>query len=204
MARTIGRRCLQVGFVLTLVLVTALVTRSLIPVRASVKQQVDRPGGSTIVIDRGEVHPAQMPQAAAQMPKKAAQIPPNLVRQARMAAMDVEIQGQQVIVSGQAEIYDSAPGVNYIWLLRVYTANPRKLLNEHHYVERASRLAIGSVFMTPTFRDAIDLPPGTYSVELSNYAVPPDFPLDSVKVGENMKTRALSNVARIRKVSIPD
>jgi hypothetical protein len=198
MARTTGRRCLMVGVVLATVGVTATVTRSLVPAYSSEQQQGERPGGLTsTTTDQRVVDPLQLPQVAGQ-------VPPNLVRAAKMAAMGVELRGQDVVVSGKVEIYDSVPGAKYIWLLRVYRNDPRKeLLREHHYAEQASTLAAGSVSMEPVFLDAIDLPPGSYRVELSNYAVPPNFPLNQVKFGENMKTRALSNVAAARRVDIP-
>ena len=140
-----------------------------------------------------------------QLPLAFTEFPPEMVRVAKLSHLDVAVTGRQVAVSGNVEAVDKVPGSSYIWLLRVYTNDKqRQLLKEHHYLDQAVTLPEGEVAMNPAFNDTIELPPGGYKVELTMYAVPPDFPFKKVKFGEDMRKKAIIKVSGLRKVEIAD
>jgi hypothetical protein len=118
--------------------------------------------------------------------------------------MKVHTEGNMAAVFGQVKVFDRVPGNQYIWLLRVYSYknNKPKLLREHHYLENAVLLAEGQTQMVPVFNDFIGLDPGSYRLELTLYGVPPNFPFNRVKFGEDMRKRTLALVSHFARVVI--
>jgi hypothetical protein len=145
--------------------------------------------------------PGRQPGGAQSAPSEAVlpaqnQQPADVARTARLSQMNVAVTGQQVIITAKAEVYDTVPGHNYIWLLRIYESDKGKqLLKEHHYLQQPSALPQGELQMTPAFNDLIELPAGSYKAELSIYAVPPGFPVNAWKFGEDIKKKAVIKIS---------
>ncbi len=138
-------------------------------------------------------------------PTVSAQPRPDVVRAANFTEMNVAVAGRRVAVSGEVQIYDTVPGLRYIWLLRIYRHDKAKtLLKEHHYLDQAIVMPDGDVNMTPAFDDMIELPAGAYRVELTLYAVPPNFQFKRVKFGQEMKMAASVNVSDFQKIVITE
>jgi hypothetical protein len=108
----------------------------------------------------------------------------------RWGSLSVEQGGGQVFVKGHAELLDSTLDRRYVWLLRVYSDDVKKLLiNEHHYIAQSLFLTEDNLHAKPEFSDTIDdLAPGKYLVRLILYEVPRNFDFAQVQPGENMGT----------------
>ena len=136
-------------------------------------------------------------------PAVLAQPGPDVVRATALTQLDVAAVGRQVTVSGEAQVYDTVPGSRYIWLLRIYRHDRQKtLLKEHHYLDQAVALPEGDVSMSPDFNDVIELPAGAYRVELTLYAVRPDFQFKAVRFGQDLKMTALAMVSGYQRIII--
>lgn len=181
-----------VGFVVIIAGITVVMTRALIVHAATqTTNEAVHPGGRTI----NTVNP----------PKNVFPVPDGMVRAAHLPQMNVEVAHQQVAVSGKAEVYDTIPGIRYIWLLRVYESKQqRRLIQEHHYLDHARILPEGEVTMNHAFSDIFDLPAGDYKVELTMYGVSPKFQVNDIKFGEDLRPKSLLKVSRFQKIKISE
>jgi hypothetical protein len=108
-----------------------------------------------------------------------------------------------ITVTGAAEIYETEPGVQHVWSLRVYPYPKGELLREHHYTETVLILPPGQATARPEFRDTFPLPPGQHTVKLSLYSLGAEerrgFDWRRVKPGEDLHRRfgMVSGMARV-------
>ena len=134
---------------------------------------------------------------------------PRVVRSLAFPGMAAQSEGQLVAVSGHARVDDRKARQPVHLAVKGLPLSESKnkrgaILQEHHYLENAVALEAGQTRMTPTFNDVIILKPGTYHVELTIYAVPPDFQFNRVKFGEDIKKKAGAGLTRHAKVVVKD
>jgi hypothetical protein len=143
-------------------------------------------------------------------PGEAGEPPRAVISAGTMPHLKAVVDGRTVQITGAAEVFCREPQRTYIWLVRIYDdpapiRKPegghliypkRKLLQEHHYLERPIRLPAGQERMAPIFADAVDLKPGRYQVVLTLYGVRPGFPFEILKRGEDLRRRADSCLFR--------
>jgi hypothetical protein len=165
----------------------------------SVQQQpaAPAPGSRTVVVDRQVRGGQQQPEVRAPF-----QLSERMRGGARFGFISVvqEPDGT-VTVKGSADIIDRRPvQYQYAWLLRVYSAENKKLLSEQHYLP--SVLDEGETTASPGFVDNIDLKPGNYRVELSLYGNIPGFDVTQWKFGADVKRLAGITVSKSMKITV--
>lgn len=162
-------------------------------VAAAVAQHFVQTTGKTELVEQHE----GLPPPHAQFPE---QPPDDLQRSMEFTTLQVGTEGGIVTLDGQIHVYETTPGVSYVWSVRVYKG--QEVVKEHHYSDQPAWLAAGKGVMQPQFHDQFPMPPGSYRVELSLYAVPEGFNFGTVKPGENIKAKVLAKVSRSSRITI--
>ncbi len=129
-------------------------------------------------------------------------VPIPVLRNVAFGQMTAEVNGQFVVVKGEASVSESVAGNAYQWLLRVYDAGGKKaLFKEQHYPDGAVVVQEpGDIH--PEFSDVITLPPGKYRIELTVYAVPQGFAVNKLPFGADMRNAAIIKLSRSEKVEV--
>jgi hypothetical protein len=121
--------------------------------------------------------------------------------------LSVDTVGHKVNINAQVQIWDVTGNNRYVWLLRVYpggvTRTPKNLLQEHHYFEQVFTPPVGET-VNPTFNESLELPNGSYRVEVTTYCVPPDFRLDKIERGQDLKYLVTANISNYKMIQIAE
>jgi hypothetical protein len=123
------------------------------------------------------------------------------------AKLSVNAIGHKVSVDAGVQIWDVTGARRYVWLLRVYPdgveKTPGTLLQEHHYLDQVFTPPVDET-VSPTFHESLELPTGSYRVEVIVYSVPPDFRLDQIPRGQDLKMLATSHLLNFKKIRVTD
>lgn len=105
-----------------------------------------------------------------------------------LGSFDAVAEGRKVVISANFPILEKPPHATFLWTLRVYgaTGNRKKTksLSEQYYVNQTFHLPADQVEMSPTFKETIELEPGTYRVHVSLYKLRGNFDFSTLKTAE--------------------
>jgi hypothetical protein len=121
-------------------------------------------------------------------------------RGASWGGIQVWVLGNQVTVTGKAEVHDTIHNHKYVWTMRVYDGkirnpNGKEPIREKHYVDHVKIFRDGETDSVEEFGDVIDdLPAGEYKVGLYFSGVPHNFNMGVLKKGEDIRGRHHNSV----------
>jgi hypothetical protein len=128
---------------------------------------------------------------------------PSSERSMGFGRKQMQVENGVVTIDVSARVYDTVPGILYVWSTRVFEAAPElKILSERHHTDKPTWLVETPGRMEPTFHDELFLPAGSYYVEVILSAVPPDFDWGTVAFDKNLKQKVLSSVSESGKVTV--
>lgn len=112
--------------------------------------------------------------------------------------MSVVSSGGPVAVAGRAAVFDSPPGHDFLWSLRVYQDTPGRqpVLHDRYPAQLAGKSRAQRLI----FRHSVVLPPGRYWVRLHLYAARPGFDFRLLTDGEARRDRYSPGTDRNRVV----
>ena len=119
---------------------------------------------------------------------------------------------RQVIVSESVHIMDKSKA-SYVWAIRVYRDRSdepgqpvkklsQRLLSERYYLNQVFQVPGDEMQMTTSFREAFELEPGVYFVELGLHRIRPNFDLRGLN-NESVK-QFVGRVSNIKRVVVTD
>jgi hypothetical protein len=170
-----------------------------------------RPGVlSSIARDEGQPPPPALLAKRAALRVLGARPGPRMPHMGTMgvSAMQATAAGNLVTVAGSVRVQDEVHRDHrYVWSVRVFRAGPGgfrrgAFVQGHHYLDRAFPMPDGEVDMTPQFADRFPLPPGTYEIHLSLYAVRPGFDFSRFKPEESLHMETAGAVGTSRRVTV--
>jgi hypothetical protein len=94
----------------------------------------------------------------------------------RFHRVKVRAVGRRALIEAGAELYERDPGKRYVWVLRLIGPRPdRRVLSERVYRDQVFTLPVGQQQASPTFSDAIELPPGRHLIRVELHEVTGDL-----------------------------
>lgn len=99
----------------------------------------------------------------------------------RVPDMEVTTEGRLVTIAARAYIMDKRQNSEYMWGLRVHKGRRLgNVVSERPYSHQKFR-KLAELEATPTFTEQIQLPPGTYQLQVILYDLPVGFDLSRLK-----------------------
>jgi hypothetical protein len=135
-----------------------------------------------------------------------------MLAETTLLGMEATGAARQVIVSESVHIMEKSKA-SYVWALRVYRGPsdqpgqpPKKLserlLSERYYFNQVFQVPGDEMQMTTSFREAFELEPGVYFVEVGLHRIRPNFDLQGLN-NESVK-QFKSRVSDIKRVVVTD
>ena len=126
--------------------------------------------------------------------------PDHTLARRELRGFDVVIDGQTVRVTQTVRILDRRPGMRYFWKLVVTDpARPDRVVRERSTSDRP--FTVPETRLRTAHTASLELPPGTYRVEMRLYEWPPGVPL--ARFADPAVARGFRSVAVHKVVTVP-
>lgn len=104
-----------------------------------------------------------------------------------MKELFVGSMGRTILIQAQAKVMETRPDVGYLWVIRIRKTNSTEIYFEVPYLDQMFSPPLDQV-TDINFEDLLELPldAGVYSVEVTAFAITPQFGIEGVFNPETM------------------